>query len=118
MAKSTYDKLKEKYQEKEEECNTLKEEIAKLKAGTVQTVRDPTDAEIEKAIEKYKTGLAPIERVVEKPVVVGETAEKLEEIKQFVRGKCKICTRALKMDHLCETFRKCPYYSIYRIIEK
>lgn len=117
MAKSTYDKLKEKYQEKEEECNTLKEEIAALKAGML-SVRDPTDAEIEKAIEKYKTGLAPIEKVVEKPVVVGETAEKLEEIKQFVRGKCKICTRALKMDHLCETFRKCPYYSIYRIIEK
>lgn len=117
MAKSTYDKLKEKYQEKEEECNTLKEEIAALKA-VMLSVRDPTDAEIEKAIEKYKTGLAPIEKVVEKPVVVGETAEKLEEIKQFVRGKCKICTRALKMDHLCETFRKCPYYSIYRIIEK
>lgn len=117
MAKSTYDKLKEKYQEKEEECNTLKEEIAALKAG-MQPVRDPTDAEIEKALEKYKAGLTPIEKVVEKPVVVGETAEKLEEIKQFVRGKCKICTRALKMDHLCETFRKCPYYSIYRIIEK
>lgn len=122
MAKSTYDKLKEKYQEKEAECNTLKEEIAALKAGMGQTVRDPTDAEIEKAIEKYKAGLIQtdivVEKIVEKPVIVGETAEKLEEIKQFVRGKCKICTKALKMDHLCETFRKCPYYSIYRIIEK
>ena len=121
MAKSTYDKLKEKYQEKEEECNTLKEEIESLKAG-MQPVRDPTDAEIEKAIEKYKAGLTPtekiVEKIVEKPIIVGETAEKLEEIKQFVRGKCKICTKALKMDHLCETFRKCPYYSIYRIIEK
>ena len=117
MAKSTYDKLKEKYQEKEEECNTLKEELEALKAG-MQPVRDPTDAEIEKALEKYKAGLTPIEKFVEKPVILGETAEKLEEIKQFVRGKCKICTRALKMDHLCETFRKCPYYSIYRIIEK
>lgn len=116
MAKSTYDKLKEKYQEKEAECNTLKEEIAALKAGMGQTVRDPTDAEIEKAIEKYKAGLIQTDIVVEK--IVGETAEKLEEIKQFVKGKCKICTRALKMDHLCETFRKCPYYSIYRIIEK
>ena len=43
----------------------MKEELEALKAG-MQPVRDPTDAEIEKAIEKYKAGLTPIEKVVEK----------------------------------------------------
>jgi hypothetical protein len=108
MAKSTYEKLKEKLQETDEENTILKKRIKELETEKQKKPEAVTIVERSKEQDAKKI-----------PENVGSSeSEKITEVKLFIKGKCKVCTKATRMDPLCGTFRQCPYYKIYTIVTK